>query len=128
MRDTNEDMIELIDAYNNDNITSCVIKHKICGEDLKLRFGIDYADYGQLKTILQFRPFENTGVAKYRYFFPLTYSKDPFDENLAQTAIRVEQLDIHKQFEFTVSRKFLSHILWFFEVTDKKLIESMIEE
>ena len=69
MRNTNEEMIELVDTSNKDNIYSALIKHKIADEDLKLRFAIEQADYRRLKRILEFRPFENTGVVSYRHFF-----------------------------------------------------------
>ncbi|MBA2407868.1 MAG: hypothetical protein H0V65_07740 [Chitinophagales bacterium] len=75
-------MIELLEASNKDNIYSAVIRHKIADEELKLRFGIEQADYGRLKRILEFRPFENTGVAPYRYFFALSYRQDPDNKEL----------------------------------------------
>ncbi len=128
MRDTNEEMIELLDTSNKDNVYSALIKHKIADEDLKLRFAIEQADYGRLKRILEFRPFENTGVASYRYFFVLSYSKDNNNKDLAQTLIRIEQLDRHKQYQFDISRKFISNILWFNSLKDKKEIEQMIEK
>jgi hypothetical protein len=113
---------------NKDNIYSAVIKHTIAGEELKLRFGIEQADYGRLRQILEFRPFENTGVAPYRYFFALSYGHDPVNEELMHTSIRVEQLDRNKQYKFDVSKKFLANILWFHSLTDKKDIEPMIEK
>ncbi|MEJ7626160.1 MAG: hypothetical protein WKF35_04815 [Ferruginibacter sp.] len=127
MRDTNENMIELLETSNKDNIYSALIKLSIASEELRLRFGIEHADYGRLKQILEFRPFENTGVARYRYFFALSYRKDTKNQELVHTAIRVEQLDRHKQYEFVVSKKFVSNILWFNSLTDKKDIEPMIE-
>ena len=127
MRDTNENMIELLETSNKDNNYSAIIKHTIANEELRLRFSIEQADYGRLKQILEFRPFENTGVARYRYFFALSYHKDSENNGLIHTAIRVEQLDRHKQYEFVVSKKFLSNILWFNSLTDKKNIELMIE-
>ncbi|WP_140160660.1 hypothetical protein [Algoriphagus antarcticus] len=120
-------MIELLETSNKDNIYSALIKLSIASEELRLRFGIERADYGRLKQILEFRPFENTGVARYRYFFALSYRKDTENQELVHTAIRVEQLDRHKQYEFVVSKKFVSNILWFNSLTDKKDIEPMIE-
>lgn len=128
MRDTNEKMIELIGVSNADGIYSSTIRHKIADEEFKLRFGIDKTDYGFLKRILEFRPFENTAVAPYRYFFALAYRKDGENDDLGHIAIRVEQLDRHKQYEFTTSRKYIANILWFNSLTDKKQIEQMIEK
>jgi hypothetical protein len=126
MRDTNENMIELLEVSRNNGIYSSLIKHKISGEDLKIRFSIDSIDYGHLRNIMDFRPYENTGVAKYYYFFAMSYRKDSENNNLAYTNIRVEQADRHNQYEFKVSRKYLSNILWFNSLKDKKDIENMI--
>lgn len=127
MRDTNENMIEIIDVSKIDNIYSSLIRHKIFGEELKLRFGIEQMDYGHLKKILEFRPFENTGVSPYRYFFTLSYGKDLEDNDLAYIRIRVEQLNRHKTYEFKISEKYIANLLWFNTLTDKKQIEQMIE-
>ena len=127
MRDTNENMIELIDVSKTDNIYSSLIRHRICGEEIKLRFGIEQVDYGYLKRILEFRPFENTGVSPYRYYFTLSYRKDTENNDLAYITVRVEQLKRHKQYEFKISRKYIANILWFNSLTDKKQIEKMIE-
>ena len=127
MRDTNENMIELVDVLKNENIYSSLIRHRISGEELNLRFGIEPMDYGHLKRILEFRPFENTGVSPYRYFYTLSYRKDIENGDLAYIGVRVEQLDRHKQYEFKISRKYVANILWFYSLTDKKQIEQMIE-
>jgi len=127
MRDTNENMIELIDVSKTDNIYSSLIRHKIADEEIKLRFGIEPSDYGHLKRILEFRPFENTGVSPYHYYFALSYRKDPRNNDLVYIAVRVEQLNRHKQYEFKVSKKCISNILWFNSLTDKKQVEKMIE-
>ncbi len=127
MRDSNEDMIELIDTSNLDGAYSSTIRCKIADEELTLRFGIEPIDYGYLKRILGFRPFENTGVASYRYFFALSYRKDEDNENLGRIVVRVEQLSRHKQYEFTTTRKYIASILWFSLLTDKKQVEQMIK-
>jgi hypothetical protein len=128
MRDTNDKMIELLDVSRTDNIYSSLIRHKISDEELNLRFGIDPIDFGHLKRILEFRPFENTGVAPYHYFFALSYRNDPANNDLAYTDIRVEQFDKHKQYEFKISKKYIANILWFNSLTDKEQIEKMIEK
>ena len=90
MRDSNENMIELLDASKADNIYSSVIRHSINEQNLKLRFGIENSDFYRLKRILDFRPFENTGVAPYRYFFALSYRDNPDNKNSAFISVRVE--------------------------------------
>ena len=128
MRDTNENMIELLDVSNKNRIYSSLITHEINGEKLRLRFGIDISDYGLIKRILEFRPFENTGVAPYHYFFSLSYRKNTEKEGIAYTKIRVEQLDQHKQYEFELSSKYISNLLWFNSITSKKEVEKLIEK
>lgn len=121
-------MVELLNVSKNDNIYSSLIRHNISGEELNIRFGIEPIDFGHLKRILEFRPFENTGVSPYRYFFALSYRNDPDNSDLTFTDIRVEQLGRHKQFEFKVSKKYIANILWFNSLTDKKTVEQMIEK
>ena len=128
MRDSHDDMIELLGAENANNVFSSIIQYKINGEILKLRFGIVISDYSRLKRILEFRPYENTGVASYRYFFALSHRNDSDNENLAFIAVRIEQLDRHKQYEFQISKKYISNLLWFNQLTDKKDVEKLIEK
>ena len=128
MRDTNENMIELLEVSRDNGIYSSLIKHKINGEDLNIRFGIESVDYVNLRNILDFKPYENTGVAKYHYYFALSYRKDSENMDVAYMNVRVEQTDKHKQYEFKVSKKYVSNILWFDSLTDKKDIEAMIEK
>lgn len=128
MRDSNENMIELLKASKADNVYSSLIRHAINGETLKLRFGIEQSDFSRLKRILEFRPYEDTGVAPYRYFFALSYRNNPDNEKLAFISVRVEQLNRHKQYEFELSKKYIANLLWFNELTDIKEIEELIEK
>ncbi len=127
MRDKSENMIELLDVSKDNGIYSSLIKYKIGGDDLKIRFSIDSCDYVYLRNILDFRPYENTGFAKYHYYFSLSYRKDAENIDLAYINIKVEQANRHKQYEFKVSKKYVSNLLWFNSLTDKKEIEAMIE-
>lgn len=120
-------MIELLDVLKTDNIYSSLIRHTISDKELKLRFSIAPIDFGHLKRILEFRPYENTGVAPYRYLFALGYRNAPDNSDLVFTDIRVEQLDRHKQYEFKISKKYIANIFWFNSLTDTKQIEQMIE-
>jgi len=128
MRDNSEHMIELLEVSKADNIYSSLIRHTIKEKPLKLRFGIENADYSRLKRILEFRPYEDTGVSPYRYYFALSIRKDPNNDKLVITNIRVEQLEKHKQYEFVLSKKYVSNILWFNELIDEKEVEKLIEK
>ena len=125
MRDTNTGMIELRNAFREENGCSSLIRHQVNGEFVNLRFAIHPPDYGRLKSIVQFRPFEDTGVAPYRYFFPLSYLLTA-DKNLVYTTVRVEQLNRHKQFEFEVSRAYMANLLWISQLTDAEDIRRLI--
>ncbi len=113
MSDNRDHMIELLSVSKAEGIYSSTIRHTIAGQELELKFGIETSDYSRLKRILEFRPFEDTGFAPYRYFFALSYSSSGKENPLARTAIRVEQGRMHKQFDFEISKKYLSNLEWF---------------
>jgi len=121
-------MIELLEATKNNVILSALIRQTINQENLKFRFEINSLDYIYLKRILDYWPFENSGVGYYRYYFVLNYRKDTENSDLCYVDIRVEQLDRQKQYEFIVSQKLMSNILWFYSLTDKNEIKTMIEK
>ena len=127
MRNTNENMIELLEVTRNNEILSALIRQTINQDNLKIRFGINLTDYNYLIRILEYRPFENTGVGSYKYYFVSSYRKDTENSDLCYVNIRVEQLERHKQYEFKISQKLMANILWFFSLTDKNEIEKMIE-
>ena len=86
MRDTSNHMLEIVDAFKDNDLCFVIIKLNLDGEILQLKFGIEPSDYAYVKRILEFRPFENTGVGPYRYFFAKSYSKDSI-ETLANASI-----------------------------------------
>jgi hypothetical protein len=124
MKHFTNSMIEVLDASLADNNYSSVVQFFINDELVKIRFGILLIDFGHIMRILAFRPFENTGVAPYRYFFVLSYSKE--DLGLAEIAVRVEQLDKHKQFRFKISQKYISNLEWFRQLNSKAEISQLI--
>jgi len=116
-------MIELLKVEKTENNFSSIIVIEKKTEKIKLHFGIESSDFRMLQKVLEFRPFENISVGKYRYFFTFSYRKDEKNSELAFADIRVEQNEKNKQFEFVLSRKYLSNLLWFESLTDKKEIE-----
>lgn len=127
MRDTHDNMIEIVSVSNDNNINRATIRLNLEEEILTLQFSIQPEDYGYVKKILTFRPFENTGVAPYKYYFALSYSKSSeSNKESALIDVRVEQLKQHKQFAFEVSRKFVSNLLWFSETNDKSKFKDLI--
>lgn len=126
MRVDNEELIELLGVCNDENSYSSLIRCKIGGKILTLKFGIIPQDYGLVKRILEFRPFENTGVAPYQYFFTLTYKKHAEDEGFGYIQVKVEQLNRHKNFEFKVSHKYISNILWFKLLVNEDDVKNMV--
>jgi len=109
-------MIELLDVNKEKNIYSSTILHKIEGKELKLNFGIEKSDFSRLKRILEFQPFQNGGFGKYRYFFATKYGNHSEQKELSIINIRVEQLKVNKEFEFELSKKYISNLLWLNEI------------
>ena len=109
-------MIELLDVNKENNIYSSTVSHKIEGKEIKLNFGIEKSDFSRLKRILEFQPFQNGGLGKYRYFFATKYGSHPDQKTLSFINVRVEQLKINKEFEFELSKKYISNLLWLNEI------------
>lgn len=127
MRIPKESLIELLDATKQDNICSALIACVIDGQRLKLRFAISLQDFGYLRRILEFRPFEHTGVGPYRYFFTLSYTASFKEDPLILASIRVEQLDKHKHFSHTISKKLMANLFWFESLENTQPVKLMIE-
>jgi len=102
-----------------------IIQVVLDNECFKLRFGIWETDYYRIKNIVTFRPFENTGVVPYRYFYANSYLKTSSAEH-STISVRVEQLKQHKQFDFQIGIRYISHLLWFQEIKDNTLFEPYI--
>jgi hypothetical protein len=126
MRDTSENMIEILEATKENELYFSTIKLTLNGEALKLKFGVEPTDFLTVKKVLEFRPFSDTGVAPYKYFYARSYRKDLNNPSLAFADFRVEQLTNHKQFEFQIGKKFLANLRWFEETKDTSLFEKLI--
>ena len=128
MTDSSDGMIELLKVEKNESNFSSLIVIEKNTEKIKLQFGIESFDYRMLQKVLEFRPFENLSVGNYSYFFTFSYRKDEKNSELAFAEIRVEQNEKNKRFEFVFSRKYISNLLWFESLTDKKEIEKFMTE
>jgi hypothetical protein len=126
MRDSSKGMIEILDSENQNDLYFSTIKLLRNDINLKLRFGITERDYYYIKNIVSFRPFENTGVSSYKYFFSGSYSKNSPTEGLATISVRVEQQKNSKQYGFQVSTAFVANLLWFDKVNDKAVLEAFV--
>ena len=98
MRDNHQHMVELLDVSRIEGVHSALVRHEINGKAYKIRFGIQPSDYNKLKRILEFRPFENTGLGVYRCFFARSHRPDGALEELIHIGVRVEQLTRNKQY------------------------------
>ena len=119
-------MIEILEATKENELYFSTIKLVLNGETIKLKFGVDPIAFLTVKKVLVFRPFSDTGVAPYKYFYARSYRKDLNNPDLAFVGFRVEQLTHHKQFEFQIGKKFLANLRWFEETKDKSLFEKLI--
>ncbi|WP_282019196.1 hypothetical protein [Salegentibacter mishustinae] len=109
-------MIELLEVSKENNIYSSTVMCEIEEKETKLNFGINTSDFSRLKRILEFQPFQKSGFGKYRYFFALSYRNNSENDELCFMNVRVEQLKTHKEFEFELSKKYVSNILWLNEI------------
>jgi|GEM_PF-5507029 len=123
MRDNSTNMIELVDAITVNDLYFSIIKRHLNGADYTLKFGVTKDDYNKLKYILTYRPFENTGVGVYKYFYAGSYQKNGHSEGVSIIYVRVEQLKQHKQFQFPIGNLYLSNLIWFSEIKDKAIFE-----
>ena len=119
--------IELLEVSRKNNVYSSLVSYTIGEEKLKLRFAIEKIDYGLLKRILEFRPLENTGVAPYRYYFTRSHRKDEQNEKLGFIEVKVKQMDRLLNYDFKLSRRYISNIIWFYTLTSSEEIKEMIE-
>lgn len=126
MNDAITRMIELKDAIKLDNHYFLIIGRYFEGKCYTLKFGILEADYSKLRYILTYRPFENTGVGAYKYFFTLSYQKNGESAGISIITVRVEQLKQHKNFQFPMGNKCISNLLWFHELKDVETMKQFI--
>ena len=66
-------------------------------------------------------------VGLYRYFFTLSYTASFKEDPLILASIRVEQLDKHKHFSHTISKKLMANLFWFESLENTQPVELMIE-
>ena len=103
-----------------------IIKLARAGEILTLKFGISEQDYFYIKNIISFRPFENTAVGPYHYYFSGTYRKNHPTIGMADVSVRVEQNKVSKQHFFPVSNAFVANLLWFGQLNERTRFEKLI--
>jgi hypothetical protein len=112
MRESNEDLIELLSAtHPSPDSYGCIAQMLLANEHVKVLFGISQKDYVFLKKILSTQPFQPAYTSKYRYFFVLSWRKNP-DTGNTSVAVRIEQGTLHKQFFFDISKALLSNLAW----------------
>ena len=117
MRDTNEGMPEIVDAFEKEGQYFGVVGIEFDGTYKKFRFGISQAGYRALRRILQLRPFDIMPGVKQRYYFARSYGKIP-DSSDFRTYVRIEQGRDGKQVEVRVPKDLLANLAWFSEIKD----------
>jgi hypothetical protein len=115
MRDTNEGMIEIIEAFKEGDRYFAIVEVPKNREKEKFRFGITANGYRALKKIFQFRPFNTMPGMKYRYFYDGSMSI-PLGHNTDESiflGIRCEIDIVGKSFDFQVPQDLASNLEWF---------------
>jgi hypothetical protein len=83
-------------------------------------------DYFYIKNIISFRPFENTAVRPYKYFFSGSYRKNDPTDGMANISARVEQNKMSKQHFFPISNGYVANLLWFGQINERTTFEKFI--
>jgi len=123
MRDSNEGMIEIVGSQKNDSSYFSIIRLVWNSKDYTLKFGIVEEDYLNIKNIISFRPFENTGFSAYSYFFSGSYQKDHPTKGDSTMSVKVEQQNKSKQYYFKISTGYIANLIWFKQVDDQAILE-----
>ena len=125
MRDTNEGMVELLDALRENNSYGCKASITLNTEEIMVKFGTNEQGWILLKKLLSFQPFENVSSGKYRYYFTSSYRQKGED---VLAGIRVEQGQRHKNFELELTKELNANLLWFFLKKDKTEVAHLMIE
>jgi hypothetical protein len=126
MRDSNKGMIELFGPEKENDLFFSIIKLEWGGESLTLKFSISEQDYCYIRNIISSRPFENTAVGPYRYFFSGSYTKNDPTNLIAKILVRVEQNKMGKHYPFQVSTGYVATLLWFGQIKERPTFEKFM--
>jgi hypothetical protein len=122
MRDTNRNMIKLIDCYKiNDRCFGRVSIH-LDNNDIKLKFGIDYDSYLGFKRVIQYRPFDNVTNQSYQHYFSGAYNR-----HTEEITVRVEQGNTHKQFKIKTTKSLIANLLWFQGIENISQVQHLLD-
>ncbi|WP_426061628.1 hypothetical protein [Hymenobacter sp. B1770] len=125
MRDTNEGMVELLDALRENGFYGCKASITLGNEKVKVKFGTNERGWIMLKKLLSFQPFENVSFGKYRYYFTSSYRQNGED---VLAGIRVEQGQRHKRFELELTKELNANLIWLILRKDKTEVAHLIIE
>lgn len=131
MRDNNEGMIEIIDAFKEGEDYFAIIEVTKNKLRQKFRFGITLLGYSSIKIILQSRPLGMMVGMQYKYFWSGTIGKSEKD-HYASIDVRCEVLDKAKSFSFDIAENLVANLRWFkdlesFNDAEELLLEKTFE-
>ena len=118
MRDTHDQMPEILDAYERGETYFGSVRVTIDDETRDLEFGVPIEDYKALRHILQTRPFDQLPGIQYRHFIAGSIGR--LGENRASINIRIEQGHNGRQVTFEVPLSLARNLYWFFQLKDFK--------
>src|SRR6478672_6268753 len=101
MRDSHQDLPEILRAFERDGKYFAVIAITLHGETRHYEIGLNEDAYEATKRILQTRPFDQMPGVEYRYFFvPSVRRLD--NQMLIEADFRIEQNKTARQFRFEI--------------------------
>jgi hypothetical protein len=120
MRDTHEQLPELIAATERGGQCFGAVRVTLGDQSKTFEFGVDNAGFAALKRMMSLRLFDTMPGTPYRYFFvPSVRSRlSKLDEATREVAVRVEQGRQSKQIEVTAPVGLIQNLMWFFQLKD----------
>lgn len=131
MRDNNEGMPEIIDAFKENDCYFGVVAITVNDLTKKFRFGLSKQNYLTIRRILQFRPFDKLGGLRYRYFFSggsyRLINTETLELGDCEITIRIEQNKNGKEFTFPATKELMQNLSWANQIKDFKEAEHLPE-
>ncbi len=113
MRDNNNGMPEIVDAYGRDGFFFGAASITFESGAVVFEFGVDSAGFKALRKILESLPLGKMPGENHRYFFAGNYGRRADGAGPLTFGVRIESGGDGKKFEFEGPVSLVSNLLWF---------------